>query len=155
MVGGSSLSELQTSLGLAEQEREGGVSPHVGPFVNVSDVGSLLTSAEFTLPTVDVDTISIGFPDAMVVMEHLQRMGEGNACLNRRDRVPRDTFLAACAIYQNLFRVDPYECNGVDAADHDDVKVTIQVIYAIGWTPHVSQQRPLTRGSATQKIKDI
>ena len=34
-----------------EQEREGGVSPHVSPFAGVSDIGNLLTRAKFALPT--------------------------------------------------------------------------------------------------------
>ena len=84
MIGGSTLSELRSSLVLAEMERDGGVSTHVGPFVDFADVGTLLTAAGFTLPTVDIDTIKLGYPNAMVLMEHLQRMGEGNACASRR-----------------------------------------------------------------------
>ena len=49
MVGGSTLSELRSSFVLAEIERDGGVSPHVGPFVDFSDVGSLLSAAGFQL----------------------------------------------------------------------------------------------------------
>ena len=48
-LAGSTLSELHSSFVLAEIEREGGVSPHVGPFVDFSDVGSLLSAAEFQL----------------------------------------------------------------------------------------------------------
>ena len=33
MVGGETLPELRVATVLAELEREGGVSPHVGPFV--------------------------------------------------------------------------------------------------------------------------
>lgn len=36
---------------VAEQERDGGISNHVSPFVGVSDVGDLLTRANFALPT--------------------------------------------------------------------------------------------------------
>jgi hypothetical protein len=36
---------------IAEQERDGGVSPHVSPFVGVADVGNLLMGASFSLPT--------------------------------------------------------------------------------------------------------
>ena len=45
MVGGATLPELRSSLVLAEMERDGGVSPHVGPFVDFSDIGSLMGSA--------------------------------------------------------------------------------------------------------------
>eukprot|EP00586_Coscinodiscus_wailesii_P010980 CAMPEP_0172516834 /NCGR_PEP_ID=MMETSP1066-20121228/279514_1 /TAXON_ID=671091 /ORGANISM="Coscinodiscus wailesii, Strain CCMP2513" /LENGTH=393 /DNA_ID=CAMNT_0013298495 /DNA_START=150 /DNA_END=1331 /DNA_ORIENTATION=+ len=149
MVGGSTLPELRSSLVLAEMERDGGVSPHVGPFVDLPDVGVLLTNAGFTLPTIDIDTVHISYPDAMVLMEHLQRMGEGNACVGRRKRVGRDTFVAAAAIYEHMF--------GLDEAGDDEGGVTasVQVIYGIAWTPHDSQPKPNERGSADHKIGDM
>jgi len=151
MVGGSStLMELRSSLVLAEMERDGGVSSHVGPFVDFSDVGSLLTNAGFALTTVDVDTIPLSYPNAMVLMEHLQRMGEGNACVNRRESVSRGTFLAAACVYDEMFKL---EAGGRDDHVEDrEVEATVQVIYAIGWSPHDSQQKPDDRGSATMKV---
>ena len=152
MVGGATLPELRSSLVLAEMERDGGVSPHVGPFVDFADVGSLISAAGFALPTVDIDTIQFSYPNAMVLMEHLQRMGEGNACLNRRPRVGKDTFLAAACLYHQLF---PLEAEPVHGDDDVDVEASVQVIYAIGWAPHESQPQPRERGSATHKVGEI
>ncbi|KAG4218350.1 hypothetical protein PC116_g33170, partial [Phytophthora cactorum] len=45
MFGGDTLFELRTSLQLAEQERRGGISPHVSPLADVRDVGGLLQRA--------------------------------------------------------------------------------------------------------------
>ena len=149
MVGGSTLSELRSSLVLAEMERDGGVSTHVGPFVDFADVGTLLTSAGFTLPTVDIDTIKLAYPNAMVLMEHLQRMGEGNACASRRmDRISADAFLSAACVYDEMYKLE------VDGGVYDDrsIEASVQIIFAIGWTPDESQQKPLERGSATRKI---
>ena len=159
MIGGSTLSELRSSLVLAEMERDGGVSTHVGPFVDFADVGTLLTAAGFTLPTVDIDTIKLGYPNAMVLMEHLQRMGEGNACASRRGtttnagdstgpRMGADAFLSAACIYDSMYKLEVDD--GV--YDNDSVEASVQIIYAIGWTPHESQQKPLERGSATRKV---
>ncbi|EWM23628.1 putative methyltransferase mitochondrial-like protein [Nannochloropsis gaditana] len=100
MFGGNTLKELRVAFQLAEQEREGGISPHVSPSAHVADCGSLLQAAGFALPTVDVDTITVSYPDALVLMEHLQGMGESSAILTRRPYVSRETFLAAAAIYQ-------------------------------------------------------
>lgn len=163
MVGGSTLSELRSSFVLAEIERDGGVSPHVGPFVDFSDVGSLLSAAGFQLPTVDIDTIHFGYPDAAILMEHLQRMGENNACITRRDRISSDIFLATAALYQHLYkRNDDHESqteadNQVPQQEDEDetVLATVQVIYGIGWTPHESQPKPLLRGSAEHKIGQL
>ena len=144
MIGGTSLPELRASMVMAEMERDGGVSPHVGPFVQLSDVGALMQRAGFALPTIDVDTINVAFPNAAVLMEHLQRMGESNACIKRRPRVPLDVLLATTCIYDELF-----------ALDDGDVEASVQLIYAIGWTPHESQQKPLERGTATHKVGDM
>lgn len=62
MFGGDTLYELRCSLQLAELEREGGFSPHVSPFVAVSDLGHLLSRAGFntlTVVTINKRTIRI------------------------------------------------------------------------------------------------
>lgn len=150
MIGGMTLHELNTCLNIGELEREGGVSIHVGPFVNVSDVGSLLSNAGYTLTTVDVDTVKLGYPNAFVLMEHLQRMGENNVCLNRKDYVSVDTFLAAACIYDEMYPLSLEE-----GEEEKSIEATAQVIYGIGWVPHESQPLPKKRGSAKHKFGDI
>jgi NADH dehydrogenase [ubiquinone] 1 alpha subcomplex assembly factor 5 len=152
MIGGTTLPELRVSMVLAELEREGGVGPHIGPFVELSGVGSLLQNAGFSLPTIDIDTIKVSYPNAFVLMEHLQRMGEGNASLSRRDRTGKDTFLAAACIYDELF---PLETDQEGSSEERDVEAAVQVIYAIGWSPHASQQKPKQRGTATHRVGDV
>jgi NADH dehydrogenase [ubiquinone] 1 alpha subcomplex assembly factor 5 len=149
MIGGSSLPELRAALLLAESERDGGVSPRVGPFVDVADMGRLLSSAGFALPTVDVDTLRFSFPNAMVLMEHIQRMGEANACVQRKkSRTSVDTFLATACLYEDMFPLSDQEVEGI----HGEIEATVQVIYCIGWAPHDSQPKPKARGSATRRI---
>ena len=151
MAGGTeTLPELRAAMVMAELEREGGVSPHVGPFAQGSDIGSLLQRAGFALPTIDVDTLTVTYPNAAVLMEHLQRMGENNASIRRRDHVSIDTFLATSCLYDHLYRA--MDENG---SATNEVEATLQIIYAIGWTPHESQPEPLIRGSATHKIGDL
>uniref|UniRef100_A0A7R9ZNQ9 Uncharacterized protein n=1 Tax=Craspedostauros australis TaxID=1486917 RepID=A0A7R9ZNQ9_9STRA len=145
MIGGETLPDLRISMVLAELERDGGVGPHVGPFVELSDVGGLMQGAGFSLPTIDIDTIKIGYPNAAVLMEHLQRMGEGNASLNRRPFTGKDTFLSAACIYDDLFQSKSEE-------EEAGVEASVQIIYAIGWSPHSSQPEPLERGTATRRI---
>lgn len=151
MIGGTTLPELRISMVLAELEREGGVGAHVGPFVELSDIGSLLQGAGFALPTIDIDTVRISYPSAPVLMEHLQRMGEANASLRRRDYTGKDVFLAAACIYDEMFKV---EGSDEDGTGHD-IEASAQVIYAIGWSPHASQQQPKKRGSATHRVGEI
>ena len=51
IFGETTLAELRDSFTVCEQEREGGVSPHVSPFTRITDAGNLLTRAGFQLPT--------------------------------------------------------------------------------------------------------
>lgn len=148
LPGGNTLPELRSSLVLAELERIGGVSTHVGPYIDLSNVGSLLSGTGFKLPTIDVDDIQIGYPNMMVLMEHLNRMGEGNACANRKDRVGLGTFLGAACLYRELYPADENDAT-------EGIVASAQVIYAIAWKEHESQQRPDERGSATRKVGDI
>jgi NADH dehydrogenase [ubiquinone] 1 alpha subcomplex assembly factor 5 len=150
IIGGTTLPELRASMVMAETEREGGVSPHVGPFVELPDVGALLQRSGFALPTIDTDTFKVAFPDAPVLMEHLQRMGESNAGIKRRERVSIDTFLATACLYDEMFGLE-----GEDADEGREIEASVQVIYAIGWTPAPTQQQPKKRGSATARIGDV
>lgn len=83
MLGGDTLYELRTAFQLAETERDGGISPHVSPMVQHQEIGSLLSRANFTLTTVDVDEITINYPSVFELMSDLRAMGESNAVFGR------------------------------------------------------------------------
>nr|XP_033795691.1 arginine-hydroxylase NDUFAF5, mitochondrial isoform X1 [Geotrypetes seraphini] len=144
MLGGETLYELRCSLQLAEQEREGGFSPHVSPFTAVTDLGNLLGRAGFNMLTVDTDEIQVNYPGMFEVMEDLKGMGESNCCWNRKPLLHRDTMVAAAAIYQEIYG------NG-----DGSVPATFQIYYIIGWKPHDSQAKPAKRGSATVSFGDL
>jgi NADH dehydrogenase [ubiquinone] 1 alpha subcomplex assembly factor 5 len=144
MLGGNTLKEFRYCMYLAEQERKGGFSPHTSPFASPSDVSSLLQGAGFQLQTVDVDSVTVGYPDLPTLMTHLQRMGESSASLNRQLAAGKDVFLAASALYQKLYGLDD-----------GTIPVTFQIIYMIGWKHHDSQPRPKRRGSANKSLKDL
>ncbi|RPB15363.1 S-adenosyl-L-methionine-dependent methyltransferase [Morchella conica CCBAS932] len=145
MVGGDTLFELRTSLQLAESERLGGVSPRVSPLADVRDVGGLLQTAGFTLLTVDVDDIVVGYPDVFALMADLGAMGEGNAVLGRKEGpVGRDVLVAAQAIYRELH-----------GNEDGTLPATFRIIYMIGWKASENQPKPLPRGSGQISMKDI
>jgi len=144
MFGGDTLLELRSSFILAEQEREGGISNHVSPFTKISDIGDILSSSGFTLPTIDLQRYNIDYADPFVLMNDLRSMGESNATLNRRKFLKRETLMAAAAIYKELYKNE----NGT-------VPATFEVVFFIGWAPHESQPRPKRRGSATHSMKEF
>lgn len=144
VFGGDTLFELRSSLQLAEMEREGGIAPHISPFTEIRDIGSLLTRAGFTMLTVDTDELRVGYPTAFELMWDLQGMGENNAAWNRKMHLHRDTLLAAAALYHNLY-----------GNKDGTIPATFQIIYMLGWKPDESQPKPLARGSATLSLKDL
>lgn len=144
MLGGSTLQELRSAFTVADLERRGGVSPHISPFTESRDIGDLLSTAGFNLPTVDTDIMEIPYPDMFTLIDHLKGMGESNAPVTPSPFVSRDVFLAAASAYDSLY------------SDEDGfIPATFQVFYMIGWKRHESQQKPMKRGSATHSFKDI
>eukprot|EP01006_Ploeotia_vitrea_P065133 TRINITY_DN9024_c0_g1_i1.p1 TRINITY_DN9024_c0_g1~~TRINITY_DN9024_c0_g1_i1.p1 ORF type:complete len:389 (-),score=165.95 TRINITY_DN9024_c0_g1_i1:51-1082(-) len=158
MIGGHTLQELRSAITVAEMERTDGVGPHVSPFTTMQDMGDLLTNAGFALPTVDRDVIETRYPDMFTLIEHLQLMGESNAALAALQRshptdaeqpkshtfVSRDVFVAANAAYQALYADE----NGL-------LRTTFEIINLVAWAPSDDQSKPLPRGSAEARFKDI
>ncbi|PFH57506.1 hypothetical protein XA68_14989 [Ophiocordyceps unilateralis] len=145
ILGGDTLFELRTSLQLAEQERMGGMSPHVSPLADVRDVGGLLQRAGFKMLTVDVDDIIVDYPDTFALMHDLQAMAENNAVLGREmGPIRRDVLLANEAIYRALH-------GNADGS----IPATFRIIYMIGWREDPNQPKPLPRGSGDVNLKDI
>ncbi|XP_014481555.1 PREDICTED: NADH dehydrogenase [ubiquinone] 1 alpha subcomplex assembly factor 5 [Dinoponera quadriceps] len=148
VFGGDTLYELRSSLQLAELERHGGVSPHISPFVEIRDIGSLLTRANFTMLTIDTDEIVVGYPSMFELMWDLRGMAENNAAKNRNLHLPRDTLIAAASIYQGLY--------GKTKEDNTPfVPATYQIIYMLGWKPDPSQPKPIERGTGEVSLKDL
>ncbi|KDQ08869.1 hypothetical protein BOTBODRAFT_117885 [Botryobasidium botryosum FD-172 SS1] len=144
MFGGDTLFELRTSLQIAENEREGGISPRISPMTDTRDVSNLLGRAGFTLLTVDIDEVKVSYPSIWELMEDLQDMGESNAVVGRRPYIHRDTLTAASSIYQALH-----------GNEDGTIPATFQVVFMIGWKPAPTQPKPLERGSAQTNLKEV
>ena len=133
-----------------------------------TDVGTLLTSSGFKMPTVDVEDVKIGYADAYTLMRHLGGMGESNAGVGKVEngQGDYDTFLAASCLYREMFgelgeegddilgQEEEGEGEGEEGGGggYNYVPATFQIIYGIGWKNHESQQQPDERGSAQGKI---
>ncbi|KAM7202791.1 S-adenosyl-L-methionine-dependent methyltransferase [Naviculisporaceae sp. PSN 640] len=144
MLGGDTLFELRTSLQLAEQERKGGISPHVSPLADTRDVGGLLQRVGFKMLTVDVEDLIVDYPDTFALMQDLQAMGESNAILGREmGAISRDVLLANEAIYRALH-----------GNEDGTIPATFRIIHMIGWKDSPDQAKPLPRGSGEISLKD-
>ncbi len=144
LFGGETLHELRDVLMQAEAECEGGVSPRVSPFADVRDLGSLLQRSRFALPVVDADQIIVRYDSLFNLLSDLRAMGETNAISERR-KVPlrRTTLMRAAELYQEKH------------ADPDGrIRATFEILYATGWAPHESQQKPMRPGTAAMRLAD-
>ncbi|WP_342165727.1 methyltransferase domain-containing protein [Methylobacterium sp. SD21] len=144
LLGGATLTELRQSLTQAESEIEGGVSPHVAPFVAIREAGGLLQRAGIALPVADSDMLTVRYADAFALMRDLRAMGMTNALTDRRKRpMRRATLLRAAQIYAERF------------ADADGrIRASFELVWLLGWAPHESQQKPLKPGSASARLAD-
>ncbi|MFQ6016868.1 MAG: methyltransferase domain-containing protein [Kiloniellaceae bacterium] len=144
MLGGETLHELRGALMGAEIAEEDGASPRISLFADVRDAGALLQRAGLALPVVDVDSITVTYPDLLALMHDLRAMGETNA-VNTRRRNPsrRATLRRAAAIYRDRFG----QADG-------RLPATFQVIYLTAWAPHAEQPQPLKPGSARFRLAE-
>ncbi|MDI7864259.1 methyltransferase domain-containing protein [Rhizobiaceae bacterium n13] len=142
--GAGTLQELRDVLLATEVELTGGASPRVVPFADVRDVGGLLQRAGFALPVVDAESYIVRYDSLFPLMRDLRAMGMTNPLKDRsRKPLSRSFFLRAAEIYAERY------------SDPDGrIRATFSIIYASGWAPHESQQKPLKPGSAKARLAD-
>jgi SAM-dependent methyltransferase len=144
LVGGQTLAELRACLAQAQEEIEGGASPRVSPFADLRDLGGLLQRAGLALPVTDCDAFTVRYSDVFGLMRDLRSMGATNVlAAGARRPLRRDVLLRMAAIYAEKF------------ADPDGkIRASFEIIWASGWAPHESQQKPLAPGSAQARLSD-
>lgn len=144
LPGGESLHELRSCLIDAELSLKGGVHPRVAPFADKQQMGALMQRAGFALPVVDSEKITVTYADPLRLMADLRGMGESSAVAARpRSFTSRAVLMEAARLYKERFS----EPDGRIAA-------TFEIIFAIGWAPHASQQKPLRPGSAERSLAE-
>jgi SAM-dependent methyltransferase len=145
LLGGATLTELRTAFLIAEEELEGGASPRVAPFADVRDLGGLLQRAQFALPVVDSDTVTVTYRDPLALMLELRATGASNALAERSRRpLRRATLARAVEVYRERFGLPDGR-----------VRATFEIITMTAWAPHPSQPKPLRPGSATTRLADV
>jgi NADH dehydrogenase [ubiquinone] 1 alpha subcomplex assembly factor 5 len=107
-------------------------------------MGALLQRAGFALPVVDSEKVTVTYKDIFALMADLRGMGENNALAARsRAYAGRQLWREAGNIYREKFA----EADG-------RLHATFEIIFAIGWSPHESQQKPLRPGSAQKSLAE-
>ena len=143
-LGGETLTELRQSMLKADMDYHGGISPHISPFIDVRDAGSLMQRAGFALPVVNIERITATYSDAFSLMKELKGMGKNNALVKRQRTLTSPRLMLKVAKY---YHAD-------FALENGKIPATFDIIYLQGWTPHESQQKPLKPGSGNMFLKD-
>lgn len=144
LFGGETLFELRDCLQQAEMELTGGITPRIHPFADKQDIGALLQRTHYALPVIDSERIIVTYDTIFKLMHDLRYMGESNILQTRSKKFShRELFFRANEIYKNIY------------TDKDGrLEATFEIIFALGWSPHESQQKPLKPGSAKERLSD-
>jgi len=145
LPGPDTLQELRACLLEAESDLTGGAAMRVDSFADIRDVGGLLQRTGFALPVVDQDVITVRYSAFEKLIGDLRSFGvtfHHETC-RHNPRLKRAVIERCKTLYAQKF------------ADADGkLRATFQIVWLSGWKPHESQQKPLKRGSAKQRLAD-
>lgn len=145
--GGQTLNELRDCLSQAEAQVTPGTAPppRVAPFVDVPDAGALMQRAGYTLPVVDIETLTVTYAEPMRLLRDLQGMAESGVLAARpRQPLTRGTLIEVCRRYQAIY-----------ADERGRVFATFQLLMLAGWSPGPNQPQPLKPGAGQTSLAKI
>jgi SAM-dependent methyltransferase len=144
LFAGESLNELRQSWLWAEERSTGGVTPRVSPMIDLRELGGLFQRAGLALPVADSDRLIVRYANPFALMQDVRVSGLANMLIDRS----RSFVSKRMASYAATYYAEKY-------SDPDGrVRATIEVAWAMGWSPHESQQQPLKPGSAKVRLSD-
>ncbi len=142
--GGASLTELRQSLYHVENETLGRISPRVSPMIDFSQSASLLQRAGFALPVIDTDRFTASYGQLSKLVSDLRDAGETNILTTRHNHPLSRSFYDALDCHlKSRFPASPERFN-----------ISFEILWATGWAPHESQQKPLKPGSAKIRLSE-
>lgn len=131
-LGGNSLWQIRAAAQKAELLVRQGCSPRVAPMISLHDAASLLQRAEFAIPVLDHETITITEATGVDLLKRIQHLGLSNSLHNGYKGLSGKSFMA------NLYSILEEE--------HSNT-VELDILFLSGWAPAPNQQKALPRGS--------
>ncbi len=137
-VGPDTLSELRRGWAAADSYN------HVNAFFDLHDIGDALLRAGLAEPVMDVERLTLTYPDVDRLMRDLKAVGAGNVTFGRpRGLTGKGRLEAMRTAYEQRRRADGL------------LPVTCEVVYGHAWGPLPSQSRPRTSGPATFPLSQL
>lgn len=98
-------------------------APHVHRFIDMHDLGDMLVAAGFAEPVMDMEVITLTYPDFDALVRDLRSSGQANAALDRRrGLIGRQAWQGVRERYESLRQAGR-------------LPATVEVIYGHAWRP--------------------
>ena len=133
-LGGDSLSELRQAFYAVDQDHFSGVIPRIHPMIAIQENVRILAASGFNLTSGDRDHVTVNYRKLSTLVSDLRDMGETYKLTAKQ--VVRTTRSFWNDVEDKLRNTE------------GKIPMTYDLIWACGWTPHESQQKPLKPGSA-------
>ena len=138
-LGPDTLSELRRGWAAAAD----GYS-HVNVFFDMHDIGDALLRARLAEPVMDVERLTLTYPDVDGLMRDLKALGAGNVTAGRpRGLTGKGRLRAMRAAYERCRRADGL------------LPVSCEVVYGHAWGPLPSQTRSRAEGPAVFPLSQL
>jgi len=128
---------------LREAWRSADEATHVNAFIDMHDVGDALMRAGFADPVMDMEYMTVTYPDVLALMRDLKQLGAHNVTAGRKRGLTGRRQLQRV--------VDGYEQWRRDGV----LPATYEVVYGHAWAPPASSGGRSERGVATVSLEDI
>ncbi|MBB5192779.1 malonyl-CoA O-methyltransferase [Silvimonas terrae] len=108
---------------------------HVNQFIDMHDLGDALVNNGFATPVMDMEHITLTYPELKPILADLKAIGARNATQGRRDGMMGKTAWRQVTEAYEAFRRD------------GDLPATYEVVYGHAWKPDTAPARKLADGS--------
>jgi len=143
MFGGDTLTELRQVFYKTDEDKLGGLVPHIYPMVSYTQASDLLSRAGLSQPVVDTDRFTVSYGKVETLISDLRDLGETNVLKDRPKIALTQSYRTRLKEnYQNMY----------SRAD-GKLQCSFEVLWLTGWAPHESQQKPLKPGSANIRLE--
>lgn len=139
-LGGESLTELRQAFYTVDQNHFGGVIPRIHPMIALQENVQILASSGFNLTSGDRDRLTVNYRKLSTLMSDLRNMGE--------------TYKLVAAQPVRTTRTFWKDVEDTLRQPNEKIPMTYDILWACGWTPHESQQKPLKPGSAKTHLSE-
>lgn len=137
-LGPDTLSELRRAWAAADSYN------HVNAFFDMHDIGDALLRARLAEPVMDVERLTLTYPDVDRLMRDLKALGAGNVTLGRpRGLTGKGRLRTVQTTYERYRRADGL------------LPATCEVVYGHAWGPSPSQFHPRADGPAVFPLSQL